>query len=226
MKTLLFIFVISSATLGFADGQNLEDLKNVDKLVVSSGIRIDYVQSEKHALELSSEDLNIECLTHTIEGSTLILKLKGNIDCRGQVQASLSLPALKEIELMGKAEFNANKVIKLDSLKVVQRSGSSSYLSLDIKYLECTLSEGSLMRAEGYAVKQKLEVSTRASFSAFKLIGQELDVLCSMGGKAKVCSEEQLTAKAKSGGYVSYRCSPEKTTFSSSSRGVIEESQE
>ncbi len=220
-----YIFLSLSIFLIYMPDSTAQDFTPVDtikKIKISSGILLEIERSEKYTLDISLHDLDLSCLIKTIEDGVLTLKLVSSVNCSGNVTAKLCCPSIKEIEIMGNAEVSTFNLIKTDSLKIVQRSGGKAYLDLDVDYLEILLTEGSILTASGYANTQVVNVSTSATFSAFELEGDVVDIQTSFGGKGKVCATKKLKALSKIGGYISYKCEPEAIEIEKKGNGIVE----
>jgi len=201
---------------------NMEELKSVRKIVVSGAIQLELRRSDDYSLELKSPDLEMECLEHGIENGTLTLKLKSSFDCSGEVKAVLKIPEIRYIELMSKAELSTFNLLKTDSLSVIQRSASKSYLDLDVNYLDVQLSEGSFLSASGYVVNQHISVTTKANYSCLELEAENTEISASLLGMAKICVTDTLRASANSNSYILYDCVPDHTELKESLGGKID----
>ncbi len=203
--------------------QEIKPIETVEKIKVSSGIFLEIERSQDYTLDIKSPDLNINCLINTIEDGILTLKLTSSINCSGKVTAKLRCPSIiKEIEVMGNAEVSTYNVLKTDTLKIILRSGGKAYLDLDVDYLDVLLTEGSLLTADGYANTQIVSVNTNATYSAFELEGNFVDIQASFGGKGKVCATKKLKAESKIGGYISYSCEPAIVEIEKKGNGIVE----
>ncbi len=213
---ILLIFIPDSSA------QESNPVETIEKIKISSGILLEIERSEKYTLDISSPDLDLSCLIKTIDNGVLTLKLVSSVNCNGKVTAKLCCPSIREIEIMGNAEVSTFNVIKTDSLKIVQHTGGKAYLDLDVDYLEILLTEGSILTANGYANTQIVNVSTSATYSAFELEGEVVDIQTSFGGKGKVCATKKLKALSKIGGYISYKCEPTAIEIEKKGNGVVE----
>ena len=202
--------------------QNINELKTVSKIVVSSGILLEIERSDTYGLEIKSPDLNRECLINTIEEGVLTLKLKPESGCKGAVSASLKIPSIRFIEAANQAEVTTRNLLKTDSLILKLRTGAKASVDLDVTYLEIFLSEGSILTAEGYANIQNINVTTKATCSAFSLEGDTVQITASANALAKICATEKLDAKASMGAYIGYKCDPPQVKLDDSLLGKIE----
>lgn len=223
MKNLITLFTILSFLYSVnCMAQDSNPVKSVKKVIVSSGILLEIERSDEYTLDINSPDLDLSCLINSIEDSVLTLKISSSLNCIGKVTAKLRCPRINELEIMGNAEVSTYNILKTDTLRITQKSGGKAYLDLDVKYLDVQLSEGGLLTAEGYANTQAVSVTTNATFSAFDLEGEVIDIQTSLGGIGKVCASEKLKALSKMGGYISYKCDPAMVEIEKKGNGVVE----
>lgn len=223
MKTKsVSIFLIALLLSLSIHAQDKQVLAPIQKIVVSSGIMLQLERSPEYTISIKSE-VDDNCIIKTIESGVLTLKLMSTFDCKGKVTVNIGCPGIKEIEIMGNADVSTRNVLTGDSLKLTLKSGGKAYLNLDVKNLETNMSEGSLLSASGYAVRQKAYVSSNATYSCFELEGEYVTVESTFGAKAKVCAATELNASTKTGGYIGYKCDPASKTLMPKGNGVIQQ---
>jgi hypothetical protein len=201
-------------------------LPEFNKVIVSNGILLQIETNPGYQLQAKFQDCDSSCLVRTVKDKTLTLKIENTSKCKGKVIVTISCPELKELQASGKAEVSAKSLIKSDSVKLVIKSNAQVYLDFDIKYLKATLSEGGLLKSEGYAVRQDITINTSATFSGYELEGDVVNVEATMGAKAKICVAENLKVSAWSNSYISYKCNPKNKTIDVFSGGAVEEYKE
>jgi len=207
-----------------SNSQEAKIIEPVHKVDISDNIFLELERSENYSLLIRSE-LDSSCYTSKITNGVLTIRKTPNIFCSGKVTMKLTCPGIREITISGGSEVSSSNVLKTDSLKVTQRSGGSSFFDLDVKYLEVYLTEGSIMSASGYATNQKIEINANATFSAFELEGDDINIEASLGGKGKICAAGKLKAISKIGGYISYKCNPTNAEIEKKGNGVVEAAQ-
>lgn len=225
-KHILVVLGIFQVFYRNIPAQETNLIKTINKVVISSGIFLEIERSQEYTLTVKSPDLDDNCLIQTIENGILTLKLASSLDCQGKVTARLCLPSIQEMEIMGNAEISTFNVLQTDTLKIIQRSGGKAYLDLDIDYLDVRIAEGSLLTASGYANTQVVSVTTSATFSAFELEGNIVEIQTSFGGKGKVCATEKLKAVSNMGGYINYTCEPAIVEIEKKGNGKVEKLEE
>jgi hypothetical protein len=224
MKKITLLLAISIfAGIRILYAQQTITLPEFNKVIVSNGILLQIETNPGYLLQAKFQDCDSSCLLRNVKDKTLTLKIANAEKCKGKVMVTVNCQELAELQATGKAEVSAKSLIKRDSLILVIKSNAQVYIDFDIMYLKATLSEGGLLKSEGYAVKQDISVNTSATFSGYELEGDVVNIETTMGAKAKICATEQLKASAWSNSYISYKCDPKKKTIDSFSGGTVEE---
>jgi hypothetical protein len=198
----------------------------IHKVIVSNGILLQIERSPVYSLTSNIQSADENCLQKSIANGILTLKLTGSVNCKGKVSVNLTCPKLTEMEIMGNADVSSRNLLSWDTLKMTLKSGGKAYVDLDVKTLDVRLAEGSLLTGSGYALNQKVNVTTNATYSCFDLEGDHVDVEASFGGVAKVCAAKELMAVSKTGGYIGYKCNPANKSIEKKGNGVIVEESE
>ena len=162
----------------------------------------------------------------TVENNTLKIGLAGTIYSKQKILVDLNFKEIREIDIRNNAEVITTSLLKADSLSVTLKLGGSLYLDADLGYLKSNVTGGGLLTAEGYAIRQDIDVSSRSTISAFELESEIIRIEASSGGKAKISVDSELDAKATTGSYISYRGNPAKKNITASPGAEIVASEE
>jgi Putative auto-transporter adhesin, head GIN domain len=222
-KALIPIIILTFYNFMLLDAQQARHIPPIKKVIVSNGVILQLEHGDSYQLQIKVQDMDSACLINTIKDGTLTLKIDNGFNCRGKAAVNFLYTDLKIIEAMGKAEVSTKNLIKSDSLILIFKSGAQGYIDMDIKYLNADIVEGGMLKAEGYAVKQDISVTTGSTFSGYELEGEIVNVKTSISGKAKICASEELNAIAGSSGYISFKCNPKKKVIDDRGSGTIEE---
>ncbi len=224
MKTLCTI-VLAFIFLGFnANSQDTESrsLDHFTGIVVKNGVQVQLVKSDKEKAEIKVQEIETVNVITEISGGVLTIRYQAPILSKPKVMVKLYYNKLLGISASGQSEISSTSLMKQESLEVDLVSGAKAYLDLDVNFLKSRVSEGAVISADGYAVKQEAFATTGATLSLFDLESDEITVKVTANGKAKLYAEKSLTAEASTGGYISYKGNPEVKTFSTSIGGKIE----
>lgn len=224
MKTLC---TIASALLFMVFNANSQDklsrlLDHFTGIVVKNGVLVQLVKSDKEMAEIKVQEIETGDVITEISGGLLTIRYQAPILSKPKVMVKLYYKELLSISGSGQSEISSTSLMKQESLEVDLESGAKAYLDLDVNLLKSKVSEGAVISADGYAVKQEAFATTGATLSLFDLESDEINVKVTANGKAKLYVEKSLTAEASTGGYISYKGSPEVKTISTSIGGKIE----
>ena len=224
MKSLCILVAGLIITSSISKGQNnvVRALDHFSKIEVKNGILVQLIKSDKESADIKTQEIQPSQVITEIKDGMLIFRTDKPPFTKSKVMVKLYYKNVVLINGSGKSEISSSSLIKQDSLSIDLDSGAKAYLSLDIKYLKSELTEGALIAADGYAVKQDASVSTGATLSAFDLESDEIAIKVSANGKAKINVEKNLSADVSTGGYVSYKGNPAVKDINTSIGGKVE----
>jgi len=94
-------------------------------------------------------------------------------------------------------------------------------LELDIKNIEADVKQGGILVFTGKTNRQKIEVNTGATYSAYKLSAEDTYVVANAGSKAKVCASRIIDVTSNTKSYVGYIGVPVSVITKTNLGGVI-----
>lgn len=153
-------------------------------------------------------DTDLDELQISIENNILRIRKVAGTKYEKQPKVRVIYTNIRSIEAFGKADLDTRNLIKTDSLTIIMKSGSRFYADCDVKHLTADISEGSLLKIDGYAVNQDITSAGKATFGGFELQGETATVRATRGGIIKLNIEKKITGTSSSTGYVSYKNSP------------------
>ncbi|MBN2485491.1 MAG: DUF2807 domain-containing protein [Bacteroidales bacterium] len=204
---LFVVFFFNTRKAISQPGDRCMPVDSFSKLQLYDGIDITLERGDGYYICPGTSD-SLENISIVSENGTLkIRKISGN-KYKSPPVIKIVFKELTIIDGFSKANISAKNLITGDSIRVTLKSGAVLYASFDVKYLEASLIEGCLFKAEGYANQQNIEVLTKATFSGFGLEGVNGIVKASTAGTAKVNITENLNLTATTGGFINYKGSP------------------
>ncbi len=224
MKTLLiFISVLLFSAANVVSQETAtRELGHFTGIVVKNGILVQLVKADKESAGIRVQEIKTSDVTTEISGGVLTIRYHAPALIKAKVMVKLYYKELVSVSASGSSEVSSTSLMKQDSLTVELESGAKAYLDLDVKFLKSRVSEGAVISADGYAVKQDAYATLGATLSLFDLESDDIVVKVTANGKAKLNVEKNLTADASSGGYISYKGSPAVKNFKTSVGGKIE----
>ena len=225
MKTLLIIFsvVLFSALDAVSQKTATKTLDHFTGIQVKNGILVQLVKADREYAEMKVQEIEPSDVIAEITNGLLVLRYQGTAFTKAKVMINVYYKELLSIMASGQSEVTSTSLMKQDSLVVDLETGAKAYLDLDVKFLKSSVSEGAVLSAEGYAVRQDAYAATGASLSLFDLESDDIAVKVTTNGKAKLYVEKNLSADASTGGYISYKGDPAVKNFKTSIGGKIEQ---
>jgi hypothetical protein len=201
--TLVFLpFVITAQVKNVCEKANA-----FNQIQIYDGIIVTLERSEENEL-CPGIDTDLDKLQITVADGILRIRKIPGTKYENAPQLKVKYLQLTHIEAYGKADIDAPKLIISDSLSITLKSGSRFYGSCDVKYFNALVTEGSLLKIDGYAITQDIQVNSKATFSGFKLIGEDAQLKATTGGTIKVYIENNISGSSTTGGYIGYMGSP------------------
>ncbi|MFO7657298.1 MAG: head GIN domain-containing protein [Bacteroidales bacterium] len=223
--TLAIALVLMPIT---APGQNAHtrNLSAFDKIEVKNGILVQLVKADIESAEITAQGTTPDNVLTEVTGGVLTLRLDKTSFSKMKVMVKLFYKEIASINGSGRSEISTSGLMKQDSLAIDLESGAKGYLDIDIKFLRSRLTEGALIAADGYAVRQEATVATGATLSVFDVESDEINIKVSSNAKAKIQVENTLDADVSTGGYLSYKGNPALKNINTSVGGKVEQYQE
>lgn len=197
-------------------------LGHFTKIEVKNGILVQLIKGDREAVLIKVQEIPINDVITEISDGLLTVRYQAPLFSKSKVMVNIYYRELKSVSASGKSEVTSTSLMKQDSLNVYLEGGARAYLDLDVRYLKSHVTEGALISADGYAVKQDAYATLGATLSLFDLESDVVNVKVTANGKAKLNVDKILNADASTGGYISYKGKPAVKDFSSSIGGKVE----
>lgn len=218
--TSIFLFAAASVVSQNTATRALDHFTGIE---VKNGILVQLAKAEKEYAELKVQEIEVGDVITEISDGLLVIRYQAPALTKAKVMVKLYYKDLVSISGSGQSEITSAALMKQDSLMVNLETGAGAYLDLDVQFLKSKVSEGAVISAEGYAVRQDAYAVTGATLSLFDLESDDIKVKVTTNGKAKLYVEKSLTAEASTGGYISYKGNPAVKNFKTSIGGKIEQ---
>lgn len=164
-------------------------------------------QDAKMAVEVETDENIFPYLDIRIDGSTLIIDTKRNVNLSptNDLVVNVSAPIFRRIQLSGSGDLEAVNKIMGDQPLELQTTGSGNLrMELDVNELTTQTSGSGNMELRGRADRLEARVSGSGEFKARDLVSETATVRASGSGGAEVRVEKQLNAQASGSGSITY----------------------
>jgi hypothetical protein len=236
--TILGIFVAGAT---FAQSEEIRRLSSFSKIKAQEAVEVILKQGDKEEARVVTERYDLEEVLTDVSGGTLKIHLEGsnhrNVDVRVYVtyrslealdaSSAASIKSEDFIETIGRFDVDlsssgsVNAKIKADELTFDASSSGNAVLELEVDEIRADLSSAGSAKLSGTARSQTVDASSAGSYSAFDLVCETAKTNVSSAGSISVHVNQNLKARASSGGSIRYKGSPEYLDSSSSSGGSI-----
>ncbi len=222
MKKLLFAIVmiafISKAiaqTDKVVTGENVEtrQLKDFSSIHVSNGIELLITKGDDEAVAVGATEIKYRdrIKTEVKDGQLKIwyewdnkVVSWGN-DKKKSLKAYVSYKALNNLIVSSGASVKHSDEFVADILQVSVSSGGILKFSLKVEKLSIKVVSGAVSELSGSAKSIDIIANSGAIFKGYNLQTEDCNASATSGGSIKITVNKELTAKANSGGGISYK---------------------
>jgi len=205
-RTLLFIALIISTLNLFAQETATQstiktETRNIgpfDKIKTAKGINVTLTEGASEKVEIHIENAEPSDVITTLEGRTLILKMKTLIRKGVAVQVYISYNTLCELYAGSGSTIETEGELHADKLKVGVGTDAVMMVDVDANDLSAELSAGRI-EISGKAKKINVLSNAGGKFNASALETDEATVKVNTGGQATVRVAKKLDANAITG---------------------------
>lgn len=210
------------------------------EIEVSRGMNVYITQGEITKVVVKADENLLEIIETRTEGDKLIVTAKQNIRRAESKKVFVTTPKItkiksssgsnvysetkivsKDLELSTSSGSNMTLEIESENVDASASSGSNIKLQAKSENLDASASAGSNIRIEGRTDNFSAKVSSGANIKAKELTSENCDLTASSGGNIWITVNDELVAKASSGGNVFYAGSPKSTNIENSSGGNV-----
>ena len=219
MKNIILTVILFISTAIYAS--DFVPMDDFSSIAVYDGVVVNIERSDVNEMKVSRTNLKDEDIDISITDGKLSVRVVHTARSGAQLMIHVKYNNLRNIEAYDKAEINTVKVHTGDSINLRFKTGSVGYIDLDVKHANISVSEGSLVVSEGYAINQNISVITNGTFSGYKLEGETATVKANTTAKAKIYITNEVDAKASTKGFIGYRGNPKFKSKKASMGGEV-----
>lgn len=172
-------------------------------------IEVEFIQGDVEKVEIRAfgEDaskVKISQQNKTLKISTLKSLVNEDLDIRVKVY----FKSLEAVYVAAGANVTFNQVVKQEDFFIRASSGSEVYLEVECERLEAHASEGSFLTIRGSASKLNVGATTGGILDGHRLSCTEGRMRAGTGGEVSAQVNDELDARANTGGIIRYAGNP------------------
>ncbi|MFT3739450.1 MAG: head GIN domain-containing protein [Breznakibacter sp.] len=209
-KLLTVLFLVAVALPIFAQDDVKVETRNIgpyDKLKTSKGINVTLIEGNTEKVEIHVQNANPEDVITSLEGKTLVVKMKTLFRKGVAVQVYVTYKTMVEIQAGSGSSVDNEGTLTATKLTLGAAVDAAVELDVDVKTLVGSASAGRL-EISGEATNIEVTTNTGGKFYGAALQTNEAFVKSSTGGQVTVRVSNRLSANVSSGGKVYYYGTP------------------
>lgn len=189
----------------------------------TEGLDVYLTQSHEESITVEAdENLQDLIVTEVVDGVLKIHTKKNIGNCKAK-KVIVNFKDISSISSTSGSDVNSTNTITVKNLKLETTSGSEMHLEVNTLTLNCKSTSGSELKLSGKTLKLNAESTSGSSIKAANLIAESGHVEATSGSEITVNTSQELTAKATSGGDITYLGNPRIVNKSDSSAGSIKQ---
>ncbi|MDP2302817.1 MAG: head GIN domain-containing protein [Ignavibacteria bacterium] len=221
---IVLLFVSGCSFITVTGGGNpttrIYENRDFEKVSVSSGMKINIVQSDSYSIEVKAGEKTMKYLIVDQSGDKLKFYYSENrLMSRGDVFINISMPMLTEINLSGGSRGKIDMNIPDEKFSAGLSGGSAFKGVLNCSDIKMTLSGGSSSDLEGEGRDLYISTSGGSIFNLKNFIAEDVDTDMSGGSQGTVNLTGTLNTSQSGGSQLKYygTATLGKTSFSGGS---------
>jgi len=188
---------------------------------VSRGLDVYLTQGNSESVTIEADGNLHELITVEIINDVLEISTEENIGSATSKKVLVRFNDISRIIATSGSDVYSTNTIMLNDLELETTSGSDMEIDVNVQSLVCSSTSGSDLEVSGKTSKLNAEATSGSDINAGDLLAENSTVKASSGASITVNSSKALTAKANSGGDITYYGNPEKLDTSEGVSGGI-----
>lgn len=225
MKTMIIagILIAGISFYGYAQKTEARAAESFDKIDVFGKVVVDLMKGDKEKVIIESQEVDPGKVTTKVTNKTLKISIAEDIFAAAKsVRVIVTYVQLYEVRSKGGADVRSEVPLKADRIVYEASTGGNIYADVDVKNLEASIGQGSLIYISGKADSQLITANSGGIYSGYGVECKETEVKVSTKAKAKVYAGEILNAQATTGGWIGFQGNPKQKIIKTSLGGKIE----
>lgn len=203
--------------------QNTEDrsVGSFHAIKSSQGISVYLHKGNSPAVRIEADGIDMDDIRTEVEGGVLKISLASGKHRNVNVKVDVTYTNLDMIAASSASGVFGNDVIRGSKMEIMASSAASVELELDVQEVMVNVSSAADVELSGKSQSASIDVSSAGEVDAYDLQVQQLRVMASSAGEAKVHAVQEISAMAGSGGSIRYKGDPQRSSTDSRSGGSV-----
>lgn len=188
------------------------------KLDVSGAYDVKLVQDSSLTISITADDNLLKQITTEVSGGKLKIKNNNNMCPSGQMEITIGVRNLDEIDQSGAVNFSTQGKLVTKDLSLNLSGASKLDMDLDAANVNTTGSGAIEVNLKGQATTHTMNISGGAKMHAFDFVVGNYDIETSGAGDFEINVLHELTVNSSGASDIKYKGNP--TTINNKKSGV------
>lgn len=225
MKSLAI--VAFTLIIGFGVKAQQSEVRSVSTfsgVKAAEGIDVYLKSGTKEELRVEASGTKLSNVVTEVSGGYLKIHMAEGVYRDRTVKVYVTYVNVNTLAASSGASMYHEGVLKTSVLELRASSGGNIELKVESTSVKAGASSAGEVVLEGKAKSVDLDASSGGEVDAYNLIADKGQAEASSGGEVKLSVEQDLEARASSGGSIRYRGNPERSNTNASSGGSVKKS--
>ena len=221
-----FALIILSMLFISAYGQSTETrtVKSFEEVSAAEAIDVILIPGDEEKVVVEAKGVDLEDVITEVSGGELEIHMSRGNYRNVDVTVTVTYKRIYAIDVSSAASVVTKGMLRSPRLTLEVSSAGDADLEIEVRDLEASVSSAGDIIVSGRAEDSEIRVSSAGDFKGRDLKSNSADVKVSSGGSASVTVQNEINARASSGGSIRYFGDPDKEYTSSSSGGSVRKS--
>jgi len=225
MKRLAIVALVAGVVFGLhAQQSETRNVSSFNGVKAAEGIDVYLKKGTKEEVRVEATGTKLSNVITEVSGGYLKIHMaEGNYRDRN-VKVYVTYLAINTLTASSGANAYHEGILKTDNLELRASSGGNIEVKVEANSVEAGASSAGEVVLEGKAKTVDLDASSGGEVDAYNLTSDKARTEASSGGEVKITVNQELEARASSGGSIRYRGNPERSNTNASSGGSVRKS--
>ncbi len=221
-RIIIFALLLVGFTTVKSQETQTRSVGSFSGVKVAEGIDVYLKKGSKESVRVEATGTKLENVLTEVSGAYLKVHMKdGNYRGRVNVKVYVTFVKVDKLSASSAGSIFSDGVMEADEMRMSASSAGSVEVTVKANLVEASASSAGEVTLKGSTKSLEADASSAGEVSAYDLEAVNVKAGASSGGSVKVSVQQELTARASSGGSVRYRGNPSKSNTNSSSGGSV-----
>jgi hypothetical protein len=197
------------------------EVESFNKIACNANVNLVIQTGSSQKLKIKAQQNIIDVLVTRVDGKTLVITTKGNIEVDEPVVIETAMINPEAFEMNGSGELKSSGTLASEMLDLEVNGSGLIDLDLQVNKLNSSVSGSGRLALRGNADDFKLQINGSGEVNATEMICQTAKAIINGSGEAKINVISQLKSTINGSGTISYKGSPKISSDINGSGSIV-----